>query len=93
MSSNKVQVHQTDIEEQLSTPSTAMKARGILLMYGDDEFGQHISPINKPGPQEIFATKKICGQIYTQEILRNILLLGRFLSRWQRSPLNFSRWE
>ena len=31
-----------------------MKEGGIFPIYGYDEVGQHISSINKPGPQDIF---------------------------------------
>ena len=34
--------HQPYIEEQLSLPSTVMKARRILPMSMNDEVGQHI---------------------------------------------------
>ena len=30
---------------------TVMKANGILMVSGDDEIGQHVSPNNIPGPQ------------------------------------------
>ena len=39
--------------ELIPPPASLMKAIIILLMSGDDEFGQHISSINKTGPQEI----------------------------------------
>ena len=42
---------QTDIEEQLSPPSTVTKASGIMLVSGGDEVVQHFSPTNIPGPK------------------------------------------
>ena len=41
-----------------------MKSNGILTMSGDDEVGQHIISINKPGPQEILSIKKMGTNIH-----------------------------
>ena len=46
--------HQTVIKQQPAPSPTLIKASGILPMPGDDDMGQHIRPINKTGPQEIF---------------------------------------
>ena len=35
-----------------------MKASGIFIMPGDADMGQHITPINKPRPQDFFCSKK-----------------------------------
>ena len=42
--------HQKIINQQPVT-----KESDLLLITGDDEMVQHISPINKSGPQEIFS--------------------------------------
>ena len=93
--SKKYQVSEDSYRVKPFPPSTEMKTGSILPMYWDDEVGHHIRSINKPGTQDIFSIGKeerIRGQIYTQKIMRDILLQGSVLSRWQRSPLNFSRW-
>ena len=67
--SNKFQGSEYSYLEILSPPSTIMKASGILTMSGDDEVGQHIRSINKPGPKDIFfhrKRKKRRGKIRTQ---------------------------
>ena len=44
---------QAVIAQQPAPSPTVMKSSGIFLVPGDDDMGQHISPINKPVPQEI----------------------------------------
>ena len=51
----------TVIEQQPSPSPTVMKSSGILTNTGDNERVQHINPINKPGPQDIFFYKKKTG--------------------------------
>ena len=57
-----------------------MNASGMFLVPGDADMGEHIVSINKSGPQYIFPLKKRRVQIYTQEMLRHIILPGRPLS-------------
>ena len=47
--------HQTFIEQQPDQLPNVTKASDILLIPGYDDMVQHISYINKPVPQEIFA--------------------------------------
>ena len=47
--------HHTVIKQQLDTPPNATKSNDIFLIPGNDEIVQHIRPINKSGPQNIFA--------------------------------------
>ena len=80
--SNKVQGSAGRYRGKISPPSTVTKAIRILPMSGDNEVVQYISSINKTGQQETFSIKKrkMRGQIYTQEIMRDIILPGSFYS-------------
>ena len=46
--------NQTVINQQSDPSPNVMKARENFLITGDDEMVQHIRPINKSGPQDIF---------------------------------------
>ena len=46
--------HQAVFEQQPDPSPNVTKESDILLISGDDEMVQHIIPINKPIPQEIF---------------------------------------
>ena len=50
-----INYHQKVIKQQYAPSPNVMKTSDSLLIYGDDEMVQHIIPINKPGPQDIFA--------------------------------------
>ena len=43
------------IEQQPDPSPNVTKASDIFLTPGDEDMVQHISPINKSGPQEIFS--------------------------------------
>ena len=75
--------HQEVIEQQPDSSPNVTKSRDVLLIPGDDEMVQHIRPINKLGPKDIFFSldKRRRFQICTQEIMRNILLPGILLSQ------------
>ena len=47
--------HHTGIDQQPGPPPNVTKASDIFLIPGDDDIFQHISPIIKSGPQDIFA--------------------------------------
>ena len=43
------------VEQQPDTETNVTKVSDVWLINGDDDMVQHIRPINKSGPQEIFA--------------------------------------
>ena len=47
--------HQQFIEKQPTPSPNIKKASDVLLIPGDDSMGQHISPINKSGPKDVFS--------------------------------------
>ena len=49
---------QTLIQKKPDLSRTVMKASGIFTMPGDDEIGQHIIPINKTVPQDVFIPRR-----------------------------------
>ena len=49
---------QTLIQKKPDLSRTLMKASGIFPMPGDDEIDQHIIPINKTVPQDIFIPRR-----------------------------------
>ena len=51
MPRKKSRDNQAVIKQQLSPPSTVMKASGIFLMSGNDDIGQHVRPTDKTGSQ------------------------------------------
>ena len=59
---------QTVIKKKSATPPTVMKASVILRITGDDERDKHII--------DFFLKKLSQVHIYTQEIMRDIILLG-----------------
>ena len=46
--------HHTVIKQQPDPSPNVTKESEILLITGDDDMVQHISPINKSGPRDIF---------------------------------------
>ena len=68
-------------KQQPAPSSTVIKSSGILPMSGKSDIGQHISPITKPGQQEIFVLWNKIKQVnkIKQEIKHDILLQGSFL--------------
>ena len=56
------------IEQQPDPSPNVTKASDIFLTPGDEDMVQHISPINKSGPQEIFSPWRKKGKIdYSQQ--------------------------
>ena len=49
---------QTVIAQQPASSPTSTEASVNFPMPEDDDMGQHVSPINKPGPQEIILLHK-----------------------------------
>ena len=47
--------HQTVFEKQPDPAKQLTKSSDIWIIPGDDEMVQHIRPINKSGPQDIFS--------------------------------------
>ena len=47
--------NQSVIDQQPDPSPNVMKTSDILLIPGDEEMAQYIIPINKSGPQDIFA--------------------------------------